>query len=336
MVYVGMDVHRKRTQVAVLDEGGNEVLNRRVPNRADELMPMLGRLEAGTPVAFEAGYGWSWLADMFDDLGLDAHLVHPLECKAIASARLKNDRVDARTIAHLLRADLLPEAWIAPHEVRDLRTLVRLRARLVRTTTAFKNRIRAVLADQGVAIEPKSLWTKVGRRWLVDLDLPAVARRVVDDCLGAIDALAPLEGGLERDLRERAGGDPRVEALKTVYGIGDLTAVTLVAEIGDIARFPSPRKLCAWAGLTPSVRNSADNVRHGHITKQGSPWVRWALIEAAQVAKTKPPYAAPYVAITARRGKKIAPWRSPASSWPAATGSSKRHRDGVGEGLPAG
>ena len=113
-VYVGMDVHRKRSQVALVDEHGVQLANRNLPNDSAELVAVLGRLAPGTPVAFEAAYGWGWLAELLDELSLEPHLVHPSRCKAIAAARLKDDRVDARTLAQLLRAELLPEAWIAP------------------------------------------------------------------------------------------------------------------------------------------------------------------------------------------------------------------------------
>jgi hypothetical protein len=126
-IYVGMDVHRKRSQVAVVDEAGNQQRNRDVPNDPAKLVPILGTLPPGTPVAFEAAYGWGWLVELLEELELEPHLVHPSRCKAIASARLKNDKVDAATLAQLLRADLLPEAWIAPQATRDLRALLRHR-----------------------------------------------------------------------------------------------------------------------------------------------------------------------------------------------------------------
>ena len=113
-VYVGMDVHRKRSQIAVLDAAGGVQRNRNLPDDQVKLVPVLGVLPPGTPVAFEAAYGWGWLVELLEELELEPHLVHPSRCKAIASARLKNDKVDARTLAQLLRADLLPEAWIAP------------------------------------------------------------------------------------------------------------------------------------------------------------------------------------------------------------------------------
>ncbi len=305
MVYVGLDVHRKRTQVAIVDERGQEVVNRNVPNDPGELTALLGALQAGTPVVFEAAYGWSWLVELLEDLDLEPHLAHPSGCKAIASARLKNDKVDARTLAHLLRTDLLAEAWLAPSGVRDLRALLRHRARLVRLRSALKVRIHAVLADQGIPVS-QSLWTEAGRAWLGDLELGPVQGTVVHDCLGLIDDLVAPIARLEKDIRRLARPDPRVTALREIPGVGLLTSMTLVAEIGDISRFPSARKLCAWAGLTPTVRNSDRKVRHGHITKQGSPWVRWVMQEAAQVAKRRAPYATPFAAIAHRRGNNIA------------------------------
>src|SRR4029453_11967202 len=146
-IYVGMDVHRKRSQVAVLDDAGGQQRNRNVPNDPAKLIPVLGALAPGTPVAFEAAYGWGWLVELLEELELEPHLVHPSRCKAIASARWKNDKVDAATLAQLLRADLLAEAWIAPQQVRDLRALLRHRASLVRIGTPCKNRGAAVLAD---------------------------------------------------------------------------------------------------------------------------------------------------------------------------------------------
>ena len=306
MVYVGMDVHRKRTQVAIMHGDGTEMLNRNVPNDPAELSPLLGSLEPGTPVVFEAAYGWGWLAELIDDWDLEAHLAHAKGCKAIASARLKNDKVDARTLAHLLRSDLLPEAWIAPREIRDLRWLLRHRASLVGSGTALKNRIHGVLADRGIRCSIDDLWTKSGRAWLGTLELPPIHREIVNDCLGLIDALAVPVRRLDREIRALAKPDARVEALQEVPGIGRLTAMTLVAEIGDIARFPTARKLCAWAGLTPTVRNSDRTVRHGHISKQGSKWVRFVLGEAAHVATRRPPYAHIHAQIAKRRGKNIA------------------------------
>ena len=304
-VYVGMDVHRKRSQIAIVDAAGDQLRNRNLANDPAQLVPILGTLPPGTPVAFEAAYGWGWLVDLLEELELEPHLVHPSRCKAIASARLKNDKVDAATLAQLLRADLLPEAWIAPQQVRDLRALLRHRASLVRLSTSLKNRVHAVLADRGIR-EVRILWTRPGRAWLTGLELPATPRAIIQDCCELLDALATPIGRLEREIAALAKPDPRVQALMTLPGVGRLTAMTVVAEIGDIGRFPTARKLCAWAGLTPQVRNSDRTVHHGHITKQGSPWVRGILQEAAQTAKRHPMFAGAYAQLAHRRGNHIA------------------------------
>jgi transposase len=168
-------------------------------------------------------------------------------CKAIAAARLKNDKVDAATLAPLLRADLLPEAWIAPPATRDLRALLHHRASLVRLATGLKNRVHAMLADRGIAAR-SSLWTTPGRAWLQALELSRTQREIVEDCCGLLDALATPIARLDREIAALAKPDPRVQALMALPGVGKLTAMTVVAEIGDIGRSPTARKLCAWAG----------------------------------------------------------------------------------------
>jgi transposase len=304
-VYVGIDVHRKRSQIAIAGEDGKVAVNRNVANGSEAMRRLIGALPAGTPVAFEAAYGWGWLAALLESGGLELHMVHPLRCKAIASARLKNDKVDAAILAQLLRADLLPEAWIAPPEVRDLRALIRHRVSLVRLRTRMQNRIHAVAADHGYD-RPGSYWTGPGRAWLQGLDLPPVPRHVIGSCLAIIDHLGPQIGEADDQLAGYARTDPRVPVLTAVPGIGRFTALVILAEAGDITRFGSARKLAAWTGLTPTVRGSDLKVRHGHISKQGSPVLRWALNQAAQTARKSPEFAPAWQAIAARRGTKIA------------------------------
>ena len=232
-VYVGIDVHRKRSQVAVVTEDGQVQLNKNVVNGSEPMLRLIGDLPSGTPVAFEAAFGWGWLVQLLEDYGFEAHLVLPLRCMAIASARLKNDKVDAAILAQLLRADLLPEAWIAPAEVRQLRALLRHRASLVRLGTSLRNRIHPVAADHGYD-RSASYWTGPGRGWLAELDLPAVSREIVTGCLAAIDGLAPVIDRIDAELRQHAKADPRLKVLQTLPGAGQFTASMMVAEIGDI------------------------------------------------------------------------------------------------------
>ena len=171
-------------------------------------------------------------------------------------------------MAQLLRADLLPEAWIAPAQVRQLRALLRHRAGLVRLRTRLQNRIHAVVADFGYD-RSGSYLTGPGRGWLAGLELPAISREIVTDALAVIDSLAVLTERIDGELRQHAKADPRVKVLTTLPGVGQFTALVMLAEIGDITRFPSARKLASWAGLTPTVRGSDRTVRHGHIWKTG-------------------------------------------------------------------
>src|SRR5438094_4767914 len=228
-VYIGIDVHRKRSPVAVVTEDGKVQLNRNVVNGSEPMLRLIGDLPAGTPVAFEAAFGWGWLVELLEDYGFDPHLVHPLRCKAIASARLKNDKVDAEILAQLLRADLLPEAWIAPPPVRQLRTLLRHRVQLVRLRTLLRNRIHAVLADHGHG-RPAGCWSGPGREWLASLELPAVSREVIDDGLALIDALQEPIDRLDWEVHQRARSEPAVKILTQLPGVGPYTALVLLAE----------------------------------------------------------------------------------------------------------
>jgi transposase len=175
----------------------------------------------------------------------------------------------------------------------------------VRLRTLLRNRIHAVLAGHGHD-RPGGCWSGPGRQWLASLELPAASREVIQDDLALIDALQQPIDRLGWELHQRAKAGPRVRLLTQLPGVGPYTALVILAETGDITRFGSARKLAAWAGLTPTVRGSDRTVRHGHISKQGSVWLRWVLCEAAQTAKRHPDFAASYAAIARRRGKKIA------------------------------
>ena len=320
-IYVGMDVHRKRSQVAVLDDAGVPQGNRNVPNDPAQLVPILGALPPGTPVAFEAADGWGWLVDLLEELEPEPHLVHPSRGKAIASARLQERQGRRGHPGAAAARRPVARGLDRPQQVRDLRALLRHRASLVG------------LVDRGQESHPCG----AGRPgdpaadWAVDRHRPGLAgrarstadpRAIVEDYLALLDGLAEPITRLEHQIHALAKPDPGVQALMALPGVGQLTAMMLVAEIGDIARFPTARKLCAWARLTPQVGNSDRTLRHGHITKQGSPWVRWILQEAAQTAKRSPLFAPPTPSSPAAGASRSPPWRSPAGCWPALSTSS--------------
>ena len=301
--WVGIDLHRRRSQIAIIDEGGALTLSRRIVNHPDTFRELLGDPD-GTRVALEATYGWEWLAELLQDAGYDVHLAHPLRTHAIAAARVKTDAVDAKTLAHLLRTGLLPEAYIAPPELREL---LRHRAVLSRMRTSVKNRVHALLARQGILPEHSDLFGKGGRELLMRLEMPEGSRRRLDSLLSLIGDFDREITATTREVDARAKTDERVKTLCQIRGIGRYTAMLIIAEVGDVTRFPTARHLCAWTGLAPTVRSSDGKARLGHISRQGSTILRWALTEAAQHAPTGGgPLRAQYERIAKRRGRNIA------------------------------
>jgi len=304
--WVGVDLHRRRSQIAIIDEHGELALSRRIVNDPNTFKELLGDPD-GTHVALEATYGWEWLADLLLEAGYEVHLAHPLRTRAIAAARVKTDAVDAKTLAHLLRAGLLPEAYIAPPELRDLRELLRHRAVLTRMRTAVKNRVHALLARQGIRHEHADLFGKAGREFLAGLELPEGSRRRLDSLLSLIGDFDREIIATTREIDTQAKADERVKVLCQLPGVGRYTAMLIIAEVGDVSRFPTARHLCAWTGLAPSVRSSDGKARLGHISRQGSPALRWALTEAAQKIPTGGgPLRAMFERIAKRRGRSIA------------------------------
>ena len=279
--WIGIDLHRRRSQIAVIDEHGELSLSRRIVNDREMFLELLGD-PGSAHVALEATYGWEWLAELLEEAGYDLHLAHPLRTRAIAAARVKTDAIDAKTLAHLLRAGLLPEAYVAPRELRDLRELLRHRATLTRMRSAVKNRVHAILAKHGIPREHSDLFGKGGREFLAELKLRDAPRRRLDSLIALICDFDREIETTTQDIEERAKADDRVDVLTQIRGVGRYTAMLIIAEVGDITRFPTARHLCSWAGLAPSVRSSDGKARLGHITRQGSPALRWALVEAAQ------------------------------------------------------
>jgi transposase len=245
-------------------------------------------------VAVEACGFWPAFREVVEPEVQRLVLVHPQRVKAIASAKLKNDRVDSETLAHLLRCELLPESWKADRETQARRQQVRLRATLVRQRTRLKNQLHAVLHQQGLRSPATDLFGKRGRLWLAGLKLPQQAGESVNVCLRMIDSYSEEIQKQNLQLSNKAEHDERVQWLVTIPGIGECSAMMLLAEIGDLGRFGNKEALCSYAGLVPRVRESAGKAARGGITRQGSPWLRWIMVEAAQVATRCSPAAKRY------------------------------------------
>ena len=196
---------------------------------------------------------------------------------------------------------------MAPRELRELRDLLRHRIVLTRMRTAIKNRVHALIARQGIQTRHADLFGLGGSRFLCELELPELSRRRLDSLLSLIADFDREIDSVKREIDSLARSDPRVEVISQIRGIGRYTGVLVIAEVGEISRFPSARHLCAWAGLTPTVRSSDSKARLGHISRQGSSVLRWALVEAAQKAATGGgPLRAAFERIARRRGRQVA------------------------------
>ncbi len=210
------------------------------------------------------------------------HLAHPLGVKGWSYRRVKNDAKDAQGLADLLRMNRLPESWIAPPPVRELRELVRHRAKLVALRSGLKSQVHAVLAKNGVAVPMTDLFGKAGMQLIADLRLGRAYQLRVSSLLDLIDAADYEVDLFTRTIAEELKGHPGYRAIQAIGGVGPTFAAVFVAEIGDVTRFKDAAALCSWAGLTPRHRESDTTVHRGHITKQGSRLVRWAAVEAVQ------------------------------------------------------
>jgi transposase len=285
--FVGMDLHRRRSVIVRTAADGEVLENVQITNDVEMLTEVIRRAGEAPEVVLEATYGWYWAVDALQAAGANVHLAHPLGVKAFEYRRVKNDFRDARDLADLMRMGRLPEAWIAPPATRELRELVRHRAKLVGLRSHCKAQIHAVLAKCGIQVLMSDLFGVAGIELLNGLDLPkpyaariGSLRRIMDSLDFEIDLFTGLARG-------RLAADPGFTAVQTLPGIGPILGAVLVAEIGDITRFASADKLTCWAGMTPKHHESDTKVRRGRITKQGSRLVRWAAVESVQMlAKT--------------------------------------------------
>jgi transposase len=298
--YVGIDFHRRRSVIVRLDSAGDRLGVHRVRNDALEFAAVMSEAGDCPLVVIEATYGWYWAVDFLQDLGCCVHLANP---KALnwGDRRVKNDVIDATDLADMLRLGRLPEAWIAPPAVRELRELVRYRARLVQLRSG-KAQVHAVMAKEGVLPAHTDMFCARGKRQLDEMELARNYAIRVQSLRELIDVYDRDIKMLESDIEQHLKDDRGYQAVQAIDGVGPTIAAILVAEIGDVHRFRSAAHLCSWAGLTPSHRESDLKTTRGKITKQGSRLLRWALIEGISATHGGPVLATQYRNLAKRRG----------------------------------
>ena len=287
-IVMGLDQHRAQITGEWLDTDTGEIHRVRVaPADRGAVRGFLSRFRgAELEVALEATTGWRFLVEELVGVGAIVHLAEPAETAELKGPkkRAKNDRADARHLRELLMIGRLPESWIPPEHILDLREQTRLRHTLSEQRREWQQRIQATLYHHGCP-QRRKLMTAEGRSWLDAQPLPATAREQITIALAMIAALelqiAPMDKALGAYARRQAG----CKALTVHYGIGRLTAVTILAELGDCTRFSSSRQAVRYAGLDITVYQSDRHRKPGHLSRQGPPALRWALYEAAQVCR---------------------------------------------------
>src|ERR671918_838563 len=276
-IVMGLDQHRAQITADWLDSETGEVRRARVaPADRAGVLRFLERFRGQElEVALEATTGWRFVVEELRRVGAVVHLAEPAETSSLRGSkkRAKTDRADARHLRELLMIGRLPEAWIAPRHLLDLRARVRLRHTLVDQRGEWQQRIQAVLYHHGIA-QRRDLLTAEKRQWLTELELPAAAREQITVALRVIDALDAQSEPLTRELRAYGRRQPGCRALMAHYGIGALTAVTIVAELGDARRFSSSRHAVRYAGLDITVKQSDQRRAPGHLSRQGPPAAR--------------------------------------------------------------
>lgn len=317
MLYSGIDLHKRHSVISTMNNKGELISQAKVKNRPNLLLQYFDKLDNSFKdnhkAVIEATFAWGWLADLLEDNKIEVMLAHPQKTKAIASARIKTDKVDADTLAHLLRSNLVAPAHYTDKDRRDQQELLRTRARLVHTRTSLKNKIHSILHKHNLNPEWDNqsftdLFGKKGRNWMEEkiTDLPQYSRFAFEQVLQSIDNLAGQIKIFDQVIKAAWQQDDNAKLLQQLPGIGFYGSLILASEIGEVSRFSHPDNLCSYAGLTPSVYQSGDKTRMGRI-KKGNKYIRWVLIEAVPKAiKKDKRLLAFYLKLSKKKGNKRA------------------------------
>ena len=292
MLYAGIDLHKRSTYIVVQDQAGKVVGEQNMACDREEISAFFSQFDDRVSSVIEATANWPWLVNLLRQKQIEVCLAHPMKVKAIASAKIKNDRIDAKVLSHLLRSDLVPTSYIPTKVEQNVRELLRFRHRLVQQQTKLKNTIQTLLAKENIVAPMSDVFGVKGRIWLQEQRsfLGLTQQLVFDQTLIILDDLKKRIKVCDPQLKQFLEDDTQAQRIATMPGFGTLTSVLVSAECGDISRFSSDKQLCSYVGLVPSTYSSGNTTRHGKLTKTGNPYVRWALVQAAHRAVRKDPY----------------------------------------------
>ena len=306
MNYVGIDLHKVELVISVEDDKGPVGKSEKFKCR--DVAQIVAFFKSHVPfrAVIEASSSYRWLYDLLSPMG-EVILAHPLKMRAIVTARAKTDKLDSRMLARLLRAELIPRSYVPPERYQRLRDITRTRARLVRNVTVAINEVHYLLARRNLQCPYKDIFTQRGRQWIKNQDLGFGGNMAVAELLRRMDYYQQEVAQVDLKLHEVAGEFPEAEVLLDLFGVGVFTALLVIGEIGDPERFANGDQVGAYAGLTARVHQSGGHEYSGHISKQGSPWLRWALVQAAmKLVRRDEKLREFYARVRRRAGAKIA------------------------------
>lgn len=305
MRYIGVDVGKKRCQACIMDEEGEILDEFPFTNNGEGIQRLLehvGDVQCKAVVE-STGNLWLRIYEALETHGVEMKLANPYKTKAIASARIKTDKLSARILAHLLRADLIAECYVAPREVRQVRALLRQRASLVKMRTMVKNRVHSHLDRYGLSSPWSDSFGVGGMEWLRGLELDPVDRCILDSHLRHLECLDSEIGFLDSRIAGYAMESEDAVLLMTLTGVDYSSATLLACEICDISRFPSPKHLVSWIGLCPSLYQSGNTLVMGRMKKDSNGRARWVLVQAARTAsRADPRMRELYMRVSSRKG----------------------------------
>jgi transposase len=312
MNYIGIDYHKQYFVATMMNEQGEVIRRDKASTDRESIRRYFSDVNSPgeTKAVVEACYGWEYFYDEASALVDELIMAHPLKTRLIAEARIKTDTIDSETLAHLLRADLIPQAYAPDSKTRDKKNLLRYRSSLTAMKVRIKNIIHSVLTrshieDRGFT----SLSDKFGKQgltYLRSVTLKGEDTNILNNYLDLLEETEKKIKAAEKQIRAVCREDNLCTLLKSIPGVGDILAVTIRYEIDDIGRFMSAGKLCSYAGLVPSTYSSGNRTYQGKITKQGNKWLRWAMIEAAQRAPLNDLWLRGFYQRISKHGKKIA------------------------------
>ena len=283
--FIGVDYHRKASYLTVMDSRGTIIKEGQIANQQEAVATFLqqAQCDGNATAVLEATRNWTVMYDWLEALVDEVKLAHPLKVKWIAEAKIKTDKIDARVLAHLLRTDLLPTAYVATPAAREVRAVLRQRMFFVRVRTMIKNRISVLLdryPDLSAQQPAEDRFSQAGLAWLHQLPLKPTDQQLLAEDLQLYAAVAARIAQTEALVTTLAQDDWRVTLLRTIPGLGAFFAVLIAYELDDITRFAHEKKLCSYIGLVPSTYASGGRTFHGRLTKQGNRYLRWAFVEA--------------------------------------------------------